>query len=87
MTHYVPSFTTINGRKRRTVCGVWVNVDEHSAEPTCPECQAWLAQEATTDADDVAVQALKDQPFDRSQAIRTILDDPLKGYRPKGSKT
>jgi hypothetical protein len=45
-THYIPPYTRVNGRKQETVCGTWITAREHSKEPTCPACAAWLEQDA-----------------------------------------
>ena len=46
MTHYVPAFTSYHALVYTAVCGAPVHSrrmeQEHSAEPTCPKCQAWL---------------------------------------------
>lgn len=51
-THYIPPFTERNGRKQLTVCGEWVDPRcDHSTEPTCPTCQAYLLAEPQTQAE------------------------------------
>lgn len=54
-THYLPPFTRINGRQQEAACGAWIAVREHSIEPTCPRCLAYLQQDAadTRTADEV----------------------------------
>jgi len=43
-THYIPSFTVARGHQQQAVCGAWAETaSQHSAEPTCPKCAAWLA--------------------------------------------
>lgn len=44
-THYIPSFTETNGRKQLAVCGRWVTRHDHSTEPNCPACAAWLIKD------------------------------------------
>lgn len=45
VSHYVPYFTVQRNRWLRAACGVFVGRDEHTPEPTCPRCQAWLEAE------------------------------------------
>lgn len=47
-THYIPAFTAINGRDQQAVCGLWVRADEHTTEPTCADCRAYLTDEGQT---------------------------------------
>lgn len=58
-THYVPALAEPNGRQRRAVCGAWTTLREHTNEPTCPECAAWLTEERADErtADDVFGEA------------------------------
>ena len=44
-THYIPAFTRENGRQREAACGAWVRRAEHSCEPSCPTCKAYLESE------------------------------------------
>ena len=50
MTHYIGCFTqTLRGLtslRQRAVCGVYVDRGEHTTEPTCPACLAYLQKEA-----------------------------------------
>ncbi len=60
-THYIPYFTMRQGaRSQYAVCGIYVEVKAHNNEPTCPECQAWLEQDAAEraveEADDVLAE-------------------------------
>jgi len=48
----VPFFTEISRRARLTVYGRLVEMTEHSVEPTCPKCKAWV------EADEVEARAL-----------------------------
>lgn len=54
-THYIPSFTR-PGRDRwnqqQAVCGEWVDVTDHTNEPTCATCAAWLVQDNSETLDD-----------------------------------
>ncbi len=50
-THYIPYFTREYGRQRETVCGAHVLPSEHSTEPNCPACRAWLVQDAADEAE------------------------------------
>lgn len=62
-SHYVPYFTT--SRYPTAVCGLSQRfvTFEHSAEPTCPVCKAWL--EAPADE-------LKQQDADRQTAEQAV---------------
>lgn len=44
MTHYIACFPERDGRWQRSVCGqsARFQVIDHSTEPTCPRCAAWL---------------------------------------------
>lgn len=42
-THYVAYFAEPHARYRTAVCGAHVFMSDHSVEPTCPACAAWLA--------------------------------------------
>ena len=43
MTHYIPAYTERRlSRLQRAVCGVWIREQDHSAEPACAQCAAWL---------------------------------------------
>lgn len=64
MSHYVPFFTIERSgaynrggkpsRYLRAACGELVSYPkDHSAEPTCPQCVAWLEKEAVDDAETV----------------------------------
>lgn len=46
-THWIPPFTRINGRKQEASCGAWVTARDHSNEPSCPACAAYLQQDAS----------------------------------------
>ncbi len=44
-THYIPAFTVFRGhtqRRQQAVCGAFVNKDDFSSEPTCPECSTYV---------------------------------------------
>lgn len=45
MLHYLPAFTRTDGVRQQAVCGRYVFPMEHSTEPTCPACRAWLGVE------------------------------------------
>ncbi len=45
LTHYIPAFTVFRGREQRlqyAACGTVVSASEHSTEPTCPDCMAYV---------------------------------------------
>lgn len=45
-THYLPPFLIVHGRQQQAACGAWVRKAQHSTEPTCPACSAYLMAEA-----------------------------------------
>ncbi len=58
MTHYVPFFTiqmsVFRGRpasRQQAACGEHVDAGEHSTEPDCQACAAWLQQEYAEEAE------------------------------------
>ena len=48
ISHYVPAYTEINGGREKAACGALVTPREHSTEPDCDACQAYLSAEADT---------------------------------------
>jgi hypothetical protein len=61
--HYVPFFAVPRGRLHMAVCGRIVSMLEHSAEPDCPKCKAWV------EADDAEAKALA-QKWDEETAAQ-----------------
>jgi hypothetical protein len=52
VTHYVPWFTVQQGdRLAYAACGRFILRTEHSVEPSCPHCQAYLEAEAENQPD------------------------------------
>lgn len=49
-THYIPAFTQRRRGGQVAVCGATVSAREHTVEPSCPACQAWLARDASESA-------------------------------------
>lgn len=48
-THYCPMFTERQRHMEKAVCGAWVDPRcDHSTEPTCPTCKAYLLAEPQT---------------------------------------
>ena len=67
MTHYLPYFTTRRHGGQQAVCGRVIDAHEHSPDPTCPKCQAWI------DADEKEAAALAaqwDAEAAQKQAVR-----------------
>jgi len=78
-SHYLPWFTTHkNGRLQQTACGIYISRDNHTAEPTCPQCAAWLVR----DAEDLNPEDVFGPPPDVFPPIerRPEMTD---GYQPK----
>ena len=51
-THYIPPYTERNGRSERAICGAWVDPRcDHSTDPTCETCKAYLLAEPQTQAE------------------------------------
>ena len=47
-SHYLPRFTTSIGPLQRAICGAWIEARaEHSTEPTCPTCAAYVTGKST----------------------------------------
>lgn len=67
MTHYLPAFTTRHQRLQMAICGRIITQHEHSAEPTCPRCLAWLEADA---AEARALAALWDAETAQKRAVR-----------------
>ncbi len=42
-SHYTPSFTVRRGEMFRALCGLFVDLSQHSTEPGCCECRERLA--------------------------------------------
>lgn len=49
LSHYLPAFTVRRAHLQKAVCGVMVDLRQHSTEPACAACQAWLEQEPVSD--------------------------------------
>lgn len=49
VTHYLPYFCRENGPKRQAACNAWILPREHDSEPSCPDCAAYVLQEAADD--------------------------------------
>lgn len=53
MTHYLAAFVTVSrdraARIQQAVCGAFIGPGDHSREPECSTCAAWLAQDTTDD--------------------------------------
>jgi hypothetical protein len=74
-THYIPSFTTVNRRgQQMAACGAPVTEAAYATEPTCPQCAAWLAQDA---ADFAATEAAT---FDPPPVRLPAEPDPVAEY-------
>ncbi|MEO8679246.1 MAG: hypothetical protein ABI665_09385 [Vicinamibacterales bacterium] len=48
MTHYLPSFTELQGVRQKAVCGIWIAPSEHSTTPLCEQCLDYLTAESKT---------------------------------------
>ena len=65
-TCYIPAFTTIHQRLQMSICGRIIDQREHSSEPTCPRCRAWLEAD---EAEAKALSALWDrEAADKAEA-------------------
>jgi hypothetical protein len=90
VTHYIPYFALkIDGspsRMQTAVCGVPTEPRCHSTEPTCLECQAWLARDAVNDAK-TADEMFCDGITDRTgPTVEPEFFNPTAGYRPRGER-
>lgn len=86
-THYIPAFTARNGHDQQAACGRWVRATEHTAEPSCPNCRAYLEQDAE---DDTKTAEEMFGPSDSSQTVKPTFaencDRQMQGYRPRGAR-
>ena len=48
-THYIGAFTTLYRGQQTAICGETVDQRQHSPEPTCAACLAYLLAEAHED--------------------------------------
>ena len=67
VTHYIPAFTSMHQRLQMAICGRIIAWNEHSPEPTCPRCAAWI------DADEkeaAALSALWDREAEEKERMR-----------------
>ena len=80
MTHYLPAYTRARRNLLQAACGEYVRPGQHSAEPDCAVCQAYVLAEADFDA---AMEATASEPIDPTTIVRHVEFDPLAGYRPK----
>ena len=66
MMHYLPAFTRTDGVRQEAVCGRYVFPMEHTTEPDCPECRAWLGQgEEQLPGDPMGVEGFLPSDFHR----------------------
>ena len=73
-THYLPAFTSLRQRVQLAVCGRAINPEQHSTEPTCPKCHAWL------EADEAEARSLAAQ-WDAEDAAKLAADLARKAAR------
>ena len=64
-TCYIPAFTSVHQRLQMAICGRIIDWREHSPEPTCPRCLAWL------EADEAEAKALS-ALWDREAADKAV---------------
>lgn len=86
-THYIPYFTRTDGRVQRAVCGEMIHAVDHTPEPTCPQCKAWIDADAATAAQYESVERHAAALFgtdEPSAPMRLNTFDPLKHYTAKG---
>jgi hypothetical protein len=72
-THYIPMFTARAGRLQQAACGEYAGSSEHSTEPTCPTCRAYLEADAAMGDDPVGTPITTELP-------RTHEPDPVAEY-------
>lgn len=74
-SHWIPPFTERNGRFQLAACNIWIREDEHSAEPTCPTCKAYLDDNCRElSAEDVF------GVFDPTTVVKHVPFDPCSDY-------
>lgn len=79
MTHYIPYFTKPVGSKRRAACGELVERKQHSTEPACVDCVAYLERDAEIADGDLLAP---DPEFMRP--VASVEFNPVAGYTPRG---
>lgn len=78
-THYVPAFAPRGpGGSELAICGTFVTLHKHAAEPTCPDCIAVIAEEDRQLAE-------LGKPSDPSLLVPHVDFDPT-GGRPRGAR-
>jgi hypothetical protein len=91
-THYIPYFTRADGKVQRAVCGEMIHAVDHTSDPTCPQCKAWIDADAAEAAQFETVEQHAEalfgaaDPDARPVFARDPTFEPLAGYRPKGSR-
>ena len=84
VTHYLPAYTEVNGRQQKAACGRWIRAQEHSNEPTCDGCHAYVESEAATAH--LTAEDVFGGPPDPATTVKHVPFDTLAGYRPRGSR-
>lgn len=88
-SHYIPHFTRTDGRVQRAVCGEMIHAVDHTAEPTCPRCKAWIEADAAEAAQYETVEHHAEarfgapDPDTRPVFARDPNFDSLANYRPR----
>lgn len=78
-THYILPFTVINGRVQRAACGRYVLPKEHSAEPTCATCKAYVEDDAKTQNE--TAEERFGAEFDPLAVVKHVPFNPTAGYK------
>lgn len=71
MSHYIADYASQHQHLRLAVCGKLIDTREHSPEPDCEKCSAWV------DADEKDAAALAAQWDEEAEAKRIARIRPL----------
>ena len=82
MSHYISDFTSRRHTIRLAVCGKLIDTREHSPEPDCEKCSAWVdadEKEAATlaarwDEEAEAERIARIRPMTRQEKLQALAD-------------
>lgn len=80
LTHFIAYDTPTHRGVARARCGLIVSAASHASEPACLECAALVATDNAQTADELFGSHPPGTP------VRSTWGDPLKDYRPRGSR-
>lgn len=80
-THYILPITERNGRFQLSACNRWVLDRDHSTEPTCATCAAYLLDDSRELSTEDVVARFGD--FSPAAIVKANHFNPTAGYRPR----